>query len=127
MIDIEFYGRLLPFIRTRYQTKKEQAVTHAWKSYNSHLNQKDEYDSLDQWGKKGDELFTSMLYAITQALNYDYDKVQLQRDCYRPIAHGNIENTQLAILSGLDEIVNKGKPLPMCVINLPSQENTIEK
>lgn len=68
-----------------------------------------------------------MLYAITQALNYDYDKVQLQRDCYRPIAHGNIENTQLAILSGLDEIVNKGKPLPMCVINLPSQENTIEK
>lgn len=54
MIDIEFYGRLLPFIRTRYQTKKEQAVTHAWKSYNSHLNQKDEYDSLDQWGKKGD-------------------------------------------------------------------------
>lgn len=122
MIDIEFYGRLLPFLKTRYQTRKEQAVTHAWKSYNSHLNQKDEYESLDQWIKKGDELFTNMLYAITQSLNYDYDKVQLQRDCYRPIAHGNIENTQLAILDGLDQLVNKGRPLPMFVVNFPPQE-----
>ncbi|MAX50629.1 MAG: hypothetical protein CMH22_01455 [Methylophaga sp.] len=122
MIDIEFYGRLLPFLKTRYQTRKEQAVTHAWKSYNSHLNQKDEYESLEQWIKKGDELFTNMLYAITQSLNYDYDKVQLQRDCYRPIAHGNIENTQLAILDGLDQLVNKGRPLPMYVVNFPPQE-----
>lgn len=124
-IDLEFYGRMIPFIRTRYQTPKEQAVTHAWKSYNSHLNQKDEYESLDQWLKKLDELFTSMLYAIAQCLNYDYDKVQLQRDCYRPIAHGNLENTQLAILEGLDQVVNKGRPLPMYVVNIP-QQNQME-
>jgi len=122
MIDIEFYGRMLPFILTRYQTSHEQAVTHAWKIYNSHLNQKDEYDSLDLWGKKSDELFTNMLYAIAQCLNYDYDKVQLQRDCYRPIAHGYLENTQLAILDGLDQVVNKGRPLPMYVVNLPGTE-----
>ncbi|MFP7408381.1 DUF6680 family protein [Aeromonas veronii] len=122
MIDIEFYGRLLPLIKTRYQTKTEQAVTHAWKIYNNHLNHKDDYESLDQWIKKGDELFTNMLYAITQSLNYDYDKVQLQRDCYRPIAHGNIENTQLAILDGLDQLVNKGRPLPMYIVNLPTQD-----
>ncbi|HHQ4539790.1 TPA: DUF6680 family protein [Aeromonas veronii] len=122
MIDIEFYGRLLPLIKTRYQTKTEQAVTHAWKIYNNHLNHKDDYESLDQWIKKGDELFTNMLYAITQSLNYDYDKVQLQRDCYRPIANGNIENTQLAILDGLDQLVNKGRPLPMYVVNLPTQD-----
>ncbi len=127
MIDIEFYGRQLPIIKTRYQTKKEQAVTEAWKSYNSHLNQKDEYDSLDQWIKKGDEFFTSMLYAITQSLNYDYDKVQLQRDCYRPIAHGDIENTQLAILNGLDQVVNNGRPLPMHVVNFPEQDQAIEQ
>jgi len=126
MIDIEFYGRLLPFIRTRYQTKKEQAVTHAWKCYNSHLNQKDDYESLDLWLKKCDELFTEMLYAMSQALNYDYDKVQLQRDCYRPVAHGDLENTQLAILSGLNEVINKGRPLPMFVVNFPVQENQKE-
>lgn len=127
MIDIDFYGRVLPFIKTKYQTKKEQAVTHAWKIYNSHLSQKDEYESLDQWIKKGGELFTNMLYVITQALNYDYDKVQLQRDCYRPIVHGNIENTQLAILSGLDQVVNNGRPLPMYVVNFPQQEQSGEQ
>lgn len=122
MIDIEFYGRMLPFIRTRFQTTREQAVTHAWKSYNSHLNQRDEYESLDLWLKKSDELFTNMLYAIAQCLDYDYDKVQLQRDCYRPIAHGNLESTQLAILDGLDKIVNKGRPLPMHFVNFPTAE-----
>jgi hypothetical protein len=124
MIDIEFYGRMIPFIKTRYQSRGEQAVTHAWKSYNSHLNHKDEYESLDAWLKKGDDLFTEMLYKIAQSLNYDYDKVQLQRDCYRPIAHGNIENTQLDLLEGLSQVLNKGKPLPMYVVNFPkSNEN----
>lgn len=122
MIDIEFYGRTLPFIRTRYQSSHEQAVTHAWKIYNSHLNQKDDYESIDLWAKKSDELFTNLLYAIAQCLDYDYDKVQLQRDCYRPIAHGNLENTQLAILDGLNQVVNKGRPLPMYVVNLPTTE-----
>lgn len=122
MIDIEFYGRMLPFIRTRYQSSHEQAVTHAWKIYNSHLNQKDDYESIDLWAKKSDELFTNLLYAIAQCLDYDYDKVQLQRDCYRPIAHGNLENTQLAILDGLNQVVNKGRPLPMHVVNLPTTD-----
>ncbi|TNI13814.1 DUF6680 family protein [Aeromonas veronii] len=122
MIDIEFYGRTLPFIRTRYQSSHEQAVTHAWKIYNRHLNQKDDYESIDLWAKKSDELFTNLLYAIAQCLDYDYDKVQLQRDCYRPIAHGNLENTQLAILDGLNQVVNKGRPLPMYVVNLPTTE-----
>lgn len=126
MIDIEFYGRLLPFLRTRYQTRKEQAVTHSWKCYNNHLTQRDNYESLDLWLKKCDELFTEMLYAMSQALKYDYDKVQLQRDCYRPVAYGDFENTQLAIFSGLNEIVNKGRPLPMLVVNLPLQEQPKE-
>ena len=122
MIDIEFYGRMIPFINTRYQSGKEQAVTHAWKSYNSHLNQKGEYESDDLWIKTGDDLFTELLYSMAQSLGYDYDKVQLQRDCYRPIAHGNLENTQLGILDGLNNVINKGHPIPMRVVNLPVQQ-----
>ncbi|MGP1401300.1 hypothetical protein, partial [Aeromonas dhakensis] len=38
------------------------------------------------------------------------------------IAHGNLENTQLAILDGLDQVVNKGRPLPMYVVNLHDSE-----
>ncbi|MEG6016919.1 DUF6680 family protein [Enterobacter hormaechei] len=52
MIDLEFYGRKLPIIRIRYQTKKEQTVTHAWKSYNSHLNKINDYPDINIWISK---------------------------------------------------------------------------
>ncbi|WP_083386160.1 DUF6680 family protein [Methylomonas sp. LWB] len=123
MIDIEFYGRMIPLIRTRYQTQKEQAVTHCWKNYNNHLGQRNTYESGEAWLKKCDDLFTDLLYAMAQSLNYDYDKVQLQRDCYRPEAHGTIENIQLNLLTGLESIVKGDRSLPMAVTSFPGVNN----
>ncbi|MDR2261886.1 MAG: hypothetical protein LBE93_00340 [Enterobacter asburiae] len=117
MIDIEFYGRKIPILKIRYQTKKEQAVTHAWKSYNSHLNKINDYPDLNIWISKSDDLFTDLLYALSQAMNYDFDKVQLQRDCYRPIAHGDLETTQANILKGLEKIFSGENALPMFITN----------
>lgn len=122
MIDIEFYGRKIPLIKTRYQTEKEQAVTHAWKSYNNHLNKANEYPDINIWISKSDDLFTDLLYAIAQAMNYDFDKVQLQRDCYRPIAHGDLETTQANILKGLEDIFSGKTSLPMTITNIPFNE-----
>lgn len=130
MIDIEFYGRVIPVLRMKYQTKKEQAVTHAWKMYNNHLNRQSEYESLEQWHKKSDELFVELIYAMSQCLSYDYDKVQLERDCYRPKAHGDYEQSQLNILTGFEKVVSGERPLPMYVVNLPpvaAPEQTEEK
>ncbi|OQP99829.1 hypothetical protein BK412_25895 [Vibrio campbellii] len=123
MIDIEFYGRVLPIIGTKYQTKKEQAVTHAWKMYNSHLSRQSEYDTLEPWLKKNDELFVELIYAMSQCLSYDYDKVQLERDCYRPKAHGDYEQSQLNLLTGLEKVVSGERPIPMYVVNLTSVQN----
>jgi len=120
MIDIEFYGRMLPIIRIRYQNKLEQAVTHAWKSYNSHLNKSNEYNDPNIWIAKGDDLFTELLYALAQAMNYDFDKVQLQRDCYRPLAHGNLESTHMNILTGIEKILAGDSSLPMRFTNIPN-------
>jgi hypothetical protein len=119
MIDIEFYGRKIPFIKTRYQTSQEQAVTHAWKSYNDHLNKGKEYPDINIWIAKSEDLFTELLYTLAQAMNYDFDKVQLQRDCYRPIAHGDLETTQANILKGLDDIFSGKESLPMKITNIP--------
>jgi len=126
MIDIEFYGRMIPFIKTRYQTRKEQAVTHSWKSYNSHLNRQGEYETIEPWVKKNDELFVDLIYSMSQALSYDYDKVQLERDCYRPRAHGNLEKSQQNILAGVEKVLSGERPLPMHVVNLPAQEDATE-
>ena len=122
MIDIEFYGRKIPFIKIKYQTKKEQVVTHAWKSYNSHLNKVKDYPDINIWISKSEDLFTDLLYALSQAMNYDFDKVQLQRDCYRPIAHGDLETTQANILKGLELVLSGEKPLPMFITNIPFNE-----
>ncbi|HEH9431132.1 TPA: hypothetical protein SIA29_001959 [Aeromonas sobria] len=119
MIDIEFYGRVLPFIGTKYQSNKEQAVTHAWKMYNNHLCRQSEYNSLEPWVKKSDELFIELIYAMSQCLSYDYDKVQLERDCYRPKAHGDYESKQLNILHGIEQVLSGARSLPMNVVNLP--------
>lgn len=119
MIDIEFYGRKIPLIKTRYQTSREQAVTHAWKSYNNHLNKAKEYPDINIWISKSDDLFTELLYTIAQAMNYDFDKVQLQRDCYRPIAHGDLETTQANILKGLEDIFSGKNSIPMTITNIP--------
>lgn len=70
MIDIEFYGKMIPFIRTRYQTRAEQAVTHAWKIYNSHLNKLADYQSPDGW-MRTQELLSDLLYELSSALGYD--------------------------------------------------------
>jgi len=120
MIDIEFYGRKIPFLKTRYQTKKEQTVTHAWKSYNDHLNKIHDYPDINIWTAKSNDLFTELLYALSQAMNYDFDKVQLQRDCYRPIAHGDLETTQANILKGLEKVFSGENPLPMYITNIPA-------
>jgi len=120
MIDIEFYGRMLPIIKTKYQSKTEQAVTHAWKNYNNHLNQSKDVTGTSIWLNKCDDLFTELLYALAQAMNYDFDKVQLQRDCYRPIAHGDLELKQMNILRGIEKILVGEGALPMFITNIPN-------
>lgn len=57
-------------------------------------------------------------------MNYDFDKVQLQRDCYRPIAHGDLETTQANILKGLEDILKGKTSLPMTITNIPFNDTS---
>lgn len=127
MIDIEFYGWMIPIIKTRYQSRAEQAVTHAWKIYNGHLNKFTEYGDAISWGNKRQELLTDVLYAMATALDYDFDKVQLQRDCYRPMAYGDLDNLQAGIVTSLGEVLKGERPIPMKIVEWPSvSESTAE-
>lgn len=119
MIYIEFYGRRV--FRNRWQSNDEKSVCDAWKTYNAHLNDKS-YDSLDAWYKRGDDLFTELLYEMSQALGYDFDKVQLKSDAYKPTAHVDLENAQLAVLSGWAKILNNEQSLRMEVTNFPQDQ-----
>lgn len=121
MIDIEFYGRRV--FRIRYQTPREKAVTNAWKNYNDHLSNKASYTQEELWVKDADTLFTRLLYSMSLALGYDYDEVQLKRDCYRPEAHANIEKAQLDVLSGMADVLRWKRSFPMAVTSFPTPQD----
>ena len=117
MIDIEFYGRKI--FGKRFQSEGEKKVTNAWKVYNDHLNNRADEARIEAWVDRSDDLFTSLLYAMSQYLGYDFDEVQLRRDCYRPIAHGDIELEQQKLRQGFVEVLEGRKSFPMAVTYLP--------
>jgi len=117
MIDIEFYGKKV--FGKRSQSNGEKKITNAWKVYNDQLNSKFSKDRLDAWADKRDELFTALLYTMSQYLGYDFDEVQLKRDCYKPMAHGDVETDQQKIREGIVAILDGKKSIPMAVTYLP--------
>jgi hypothetical protein len=121
MIDIEFYGRKL--FGVRYQTNKEKSVTNAWKNYNDKLNSIKSYTSQELWQKDVDGLFTILLYKMSIALGYEYDEVQLKRDCYRPQVHVDIENKQLNVLTGVADLLDMKRSLPVNITECSTMQN----
>ena len=63
---------------------------------------------------------------MSELLGYKFDKVQLKNDTYRPEAHVNLENSQLAVLEGLAKILNNEKSLQMEITKIPPIINVAE-
>lgn len=117
MIDIEFYGRRISGVRL--QTSSEKKVTNAWKTYNDHLSIEYSPERFNAWNDRVFELFTAMLYTMSQALGYDFDEVQLKRDCYRPKGHNELEDQQYTIRAGIVDVLSGKKSIPMAVTHFP--------
>ena len=104
MIDLVFYGERVLGIQRR--TAKEQRVLDAWKEYHDHLNTKADEGQLTLWGAQGDELFTNLLFAVSQELAFKFDRVQLKRGSYSPIANGDNGVRHHKTRMGSDTIIN---------------------
>jgi hypothetical protein len=92
MIDLVFYGeKTLGVLR---RSTQEKAVLEAWKEYLDHLNNKAPESDISLWFTQGDDRFTALLFAISKDLGFSFDRVQLRRGIYTPIAHGEIEAEQ---------------------------------
>ena len=117
MIDIEFYGKRI--LGVKFQSNKYNRVTLAWKTYHDNLNAKDDDTKSKTWLDKNDELFIDLLFEISGALGYDFDKIQLKRGAYSPIAHGEQEIDALTIRRSLSKILSGEEALPMKVVSMP--------
>jgi len=120
MIDTEFYyAGIFKFTRKR---RRQKAVVTAWKTYLDHLNSLGESPNeaqLEAWIMRGDELFTDLLFDMSHAVGYDFDKVHLKRSIYSPKAHGDEESDQRIIRENLVAILSGNKPIPISLIVSP--------
>lgn len=108
-IDLEFSTK----------RRQEKAVLDVWQQYLDHLGNKSM--QIEAWAEKRVDLLVDLLYAMGQALGYDFNKTQIKNGTYAPVAHGRIEEEQEKVRQFTIELLEGKRILPMYVTNLPNQ------
>jgi hypothetical protein len=124
MIDLAFYGQRVLGIHRR--SKSEKAVLDAWREYHDHLSTKADDETLTIWNVKGDELFINVLFAMAEDVGYRFDRVQLKKGAYSPIAHGQLEEQQHALRKLAIDVLAGQSPLRMEVTSLPIHDDALK-
>jgi hypothetical protein len=121
MIDLAYYGTV-KFGRSK-RSKAEQAVLNAWKEYLDHLSTNEPPEEAAKAAFYGirEELFINLLAALAEERRFAFDRVQLKKGAYAPLAHGMIENKQLAMLDGAAEVFSGRSPLRIAPYDTPAQ------
>lgn len=125
MIDLVFYGRRVFGILKR--SKAEQTVIDTWHEYLDHLATKSDEKTAELWNAKGEELFINLLFATATAVGFKFDRVQLKKGAYSPVAHGNLEFEHQAIRRMALAVLSGEKPLKMHVSSFPVNEEIAKK
>ncbi|WP_144149408.1 DUF6680 family protein [Paraburkholderia sp. BCC1884] len=121
MIDLTYYGRVV--VGRSLRNKVEQAVLDAWKEYLDHLSTeepKQEASKAAFYGSR-EELFINLLVALAKERRFAFDRVQLKKGAYAPMAHGMIEEKQLAMLDGAAEVFGGRRPIKIAPADAPPQ------
>src|SRR6185369_14731355 len=108
-IDLEFSSK----------RPAEKRVLDVWAQYLDHLGANTETPG---WSQRRQDLLVDMLHEMGKALGYDFNKTQIKNATYAPIAHGKIESEQERIRAMTLELLEGDRPLPMRVVNLPTQQ-----
>jgi hypothetical protein len=88
-IEVEFYTT---------KSGPDKKVLDAWRLYNNQLNSPAGVgDALARWVEKKNGLLIDLLYEMAQRLDYDIDKVAIQKNVYHPQGHVEIELEQHAL------------------------------
>jgi hypothetical protein len=120
MIDLVFFGSIKFGFHRR--SRKEQLVLDAWKEYLDHLNTRTDpsnMHAIERWAERKDNLFIEMLYAMSQDVGYKFDKVQLKRGAYSPMAHEKIDSENEALRQATLAVLAGKQSLNMNVTSFP--------
>lgn len=127
MIDLVFYGRFIFGIH--YRSRKEQAILDAWREYHDNLLNGAELPEAQQHAHfaQRSELFINLLYAIAQDVGFKFDRVQLKRGAYTPVAHEEIESEQRELRRSILRTFSGESALNMNVLHMPSDPELVEE
>jgi len=92
-------------------------VIDSWREYLDHSSTKQDEQAL--WNARGDELFTNLLFAISQDVGFTFDRVQLKKGVYSPAAHGDLELEQLLLRRAAIRALAGETALKMKIVDLP--------
>ena len=96
----------------------DKLVLDAWRLYLDHLDaspNKMSESQFELWQKTRDELLTDLLYEMSRALQYDFDKLALKKNIYSPMGHGDIETYQRLVRQYVIEIIAGKRSIPIDV------------
>jgi len=111
-IDLEFSAKKL----------REKAVLDIWQQYLDHLGNLQMEASA--WNVRRVDLLVDLLYAMGQAVGYDFNKTQIKNGTYSPTAHGRVEEEQERVRKLVLELLEGERDLPMRVTSIPAQSAT---
>jgi hypothetical protein len=121
MIDLVFYGT--HFFGIHRRSKTEQSIIDTWREYHDHLGTQFNAATAAVWNTKADELFTNLLFSIAQDVRFKFDRVQLKKGAYSPIAHGDLEHEQTQVRKLALKLLSGESALKMDVTSFPMNED----
>jgi uncharacterized protein YecE (DUF72 family) len=127
MIDLVFYGNFI--FGVHHRSRKEQAILDAWKEYIDNLREGADFAEAQQQAHyaKREELFLNLLYAMAQDVGYTFDRVQLKRGAYTPVAHEEIEADHRLLRKALIHAMSGETSLSMKVVQMPPNAEVAEE
>jgi hypothetical protein len=108
---------------------REKSVIDAWRLHRDNLYQS--FDDKDQsalkvWNERNEGSFIELMYSMSQALGFDFDRVQLKREIYYPRGQGEIEAQNQLIRRGFVRVLSGEQPIPMNVVGFPVSKEAAE-
>ena len=82
----------------------DRLVLDSWRFYLEHLYGTFSDDQAARWEDRKIELLIDLLYEMSRALQYDFDKVALKKNIYIPKWHGQLEKEEMLLRQQVLEI-----------------------
>jgi len=121
LIDLAFYGVRRLGIRNRSNT--EQAVLDKWKEYLDDLTEPwDATVNNEIRIERRADLFVQLLECIGTDVRYKFDRVQLKKGAYQPIAHNTEDEEQQELRRAVIDVFKGTKNLKMDLERFPLNE-----